>query len=244
METTPPTLPVSADTTPTFWQRHGQKAAALALWIVAIAAYVIYTRANNLTLAETLQQLAATLSSPVGPILYIVIYALRPILLFSAAALTIAAGAIFGPIGILYTIIGANASAMVAYLIGRYFGDGLLQADTADDSLIARYANRMRDNSFETVFIMRLIFLPYDLVNYVSGFLRIDWRAFLLATALGSIAGTISFTLLGASLTLEQALNGDFSVNPWTLAVSVLLFVVSLAISRLVKRREAAPDAA
>lgn len=51
-------------------------------------------------------------------------------------------------------------------------------------------------NSFETVLIMRFIFLPYDLVNYLAGILRIDLKAFILATLLGSIPGTIAFVPL------------------------------------------------
>ena len=56
---------------------------------------------------------------------------------------------------------------------------------------------------------MRLLFLPYDLVNYVCGALRITWSSFLLATALGSLPGTVSFVLLGASLErVDQGLDG------------------------------------
>ncbi len=67
----------------------------------------------------------------------------------------------------------------------------------------------MRDNSFETVLIMRLLFLPYDLVNYASGILRLRWLPFLLATALGSLPGTVSFVLLGASIdTVDDGLGG------------------------------------
>ena len=63
----------------------------------------------------------------------------------------------------------------------------------------------MRDNSFETVLIMRFIFLPYDLMNYMAGFMRIHMRAFILATTLGSIPGTISFVLLGASVSPNES---------------------------------------
>lgn len=221
-----------------FLAQHGQKLGALAIWATIFIGYTIYARANNLGIADAILALADLLRSPAGPIIYIAAYLLRPILLLPALLLTIAGGSIFGPIGILYVIIGANAGALLAYAIGRYFGDGLIAEDDTSDGLIGRYAKRMRDNSFETVFIMRLIFLPYDLVNYLAGFLRIDWKAFLLATILGSIAGTISFTLIGASLTLEQALAGDFQPNPWTLAISVAMFVISIAVSRIVKKRE------
>ena len=46
--------------------------------------------------------------------------------------------------------------------------------------LIERYARRNAFNSFETVMIMRFIFLPYDAVSYLAGFLRIEFWPFIL----------------------------------------------------------------
>lgn len=218
--------------------RHWQKVVALLLWVGLFAVYRWYAVANALGPVEAVRQLIQLMqTSAYGPLIYIVLYALRPLLFFSSVLLTLAGGFIFGPVwGVLYTVIAANTSAMVAYVVGYYFGQGLL-ADDGSDGVIQRYAARMRKESFETVLIMRFIFLPYDLVNYLAGFLRIDWKAFLLATALGSIPGTISFILFGA------AIEGDFdgtipSLNPRVLALSVGLFVVSLALSRYFKRRE------
>ncbi len=223
-----------------FWQRHGQKLIALVFWLVVLGGYTWYVRANDLTLAGAAKELAYVMTgSAAGPVIYILLYWLRPLIFFPATILTVLSGFLFGPIGILYTIVGANGSALVAYFVGYFFGQGLLEGDETSSSVIQRYAARMRDNSFETVLIMRLIFLPYDLVNYAAGFLRIRWLPFLLATAVGSIPGTISFVLLGASFgTLDELLAGDLKVNPPVLIASVVLIVVSIAASRLLKRRE------
>jgi uncharacterized membrane protein YdjX (TVP38/TMEM64 family) len=88
---------------------------------------------------------------------------------------------------------------------------------------------------------MRFIYLPYDLVNYLGGFLRIDYKAFILATILGSIPGTITFVLAGASVRIDDVFMENFrpELNPWTLVASVVLFVGSLLLSRYFKRREA-----
>ena len=112
-----------------------------------------------------------------GPLIYMVLYVRRPVLFFPATILTLLGGFLFGPVlGVIYTILGSNSSAMVAYTVGRYFGQGVLENE-ADSNLIQRYTSRMRHNSFETVLIMRLIFLPYDLVNYAAGFLQINWKS-------------------------------------------------------------------
>jgi uncharacterized membrane protein YdjX (TVP38/TMEM64 family) len=224
---------------PSFWQKHGTKLLALAFWLLLVGGYYLYTRQNGLTFSDSIQGIIGVLTSPLsGPVIYIILYAVRPLIFFPATILTLLGGFLFGPLGILYTVLGSNASAMVAYTVGRYFGQGVLEADEST-GLMQRYAQRLRQNSFETVLIMRLLFLPYDLVNYLAGFLQISWRAFLLATAVGSIPGTISIVLLGASFgTLDELLTGNIQLNPWALGASVALIVVSLALSRLVKKRE------
>jgi uncharacterized membrane protein YdjX (TVP38/TMEM64 family) len=232
-----------------FLQKHGQKLVAAAFWLLLVGGYGWYYRANGLTTETALLQIVNLLDSPFGPLLYILIYALRPLIFFSAAVLTIASGAIFGAgsivnlaLAVLYTVIGSNLSATVAYYVGRFFGQGLLtEGDGENSGLLQRYADRMRQNSFETILVMRFIFLPYDLVNYLAGILRIDWKAFILASLLGSIPGTIAFVSFGASIDIKELAMGKTpQFNPWVLVFGVVIFIASLAISRYFKKREAA----
>lgn len=233
----PPTSP----SLPGFWQKHGARLAALAFWLIVVGGYYWYARQNDLTLQDSIIQISNGLTGSLfGPLLYILLYAVRPLIFFPATILTVLGGFLFGPIGILYTIIGSNSSAMVAYTVGRYFGQGVLEGND-DAGRVQQYTRRMRENSFETVLIMRLVFLPYDLVNYAAGFLKINWKAFLLATAIGSVPGTISFVLLGTSFgTLEDLLNGQIKLNPAALLLSVGLIGASLVLSRYLKKRETA----
>lgn len=224
---------------PSFWQKNGLKLLALLFWGIVVGGYYRYTNLNNLTLASSLSVLVDLLTNSwYGPLFYILVYALRPLIFFPATVLTLLGGFLFGPIGILYTVLGSNSSAMVAYGVGRYFGQGVLD-DEAETNIIQKYTVRMRQNSFETVLIMRLLFLPYDLVNYAAGFLKIKWQLFILATAIGSIPGTISFVLLGGSLgTLDELVAGNVQVNPTMLILSIALILVSIGLSRFIKRRE------
>jgi uncharacterized membrane protein YdjX (TVP38/TMEM64 family) len=136
---------------------------------------------------------------------------------------------------VLYTIIASNISSTIAYFVGHFFGEGLLK-DDGSDGLIQRYARRMRENSFETVMIMRFIFLPYDAVSYLAGFLRIKYWAFILATALGSIPGTMAFIGFGASI---ERFDGALpKLNPVTLGFSFAIFIISIILSRTFKKRE------
>lgn len=98
------------------------------------------------------------------------------------------------------------------------------------------YADRMRANGFEAVLMTRFFFLPFDLVNYLAGFLRIGWKPFTLASMLGSLPGTVSFVLLGSSIGMNFA-EGTPKLDARMLVASVLILAVSLSLSQYLKRR-------
>lgn len=223
----------------TLWQQHGTKLVAVGFWALLLGSYAYFVRSNDLSTVDAAMQLAELIvGSAYGPIIYIALYWLRPLIFLPATIWTLLGGFFFGPIGIVYTIIGANGSTMVAYLLGRVFGRGMLEGNE-ESGFIQRYATRMRENSFETILLMRLLFLPFDLVSFFSGFMRIAPLPFLFGTAIGSIVGTISFVLLGSSYgTLDDLLNGEAQIDPQMLALSIALIVGSIGISRLLKRRE------
>lgn len=221
---------------PTFWQRHWQKIIAGVFWAGLVIGYIWYTQANNLSPLEAAQRLTGFLEGRWGFLLYTIFYMIRPLIFAPATLLTLVGGSVFGAFwGLIYTVIGANASAMVAYLIGYFFGENI--PIDRNDSRLSRYIQRMRDNSFETIMTMRFIFIPYDLVNYAAGILKIHWKPFLLATILGSLPGTLTFVLLGSSVKGDLA-NADLSLNPWTLVASAAIFVVSLGLSRYLRKSE------
>lgn len=89
----------------------------------------------------------------------------------------------------------------------------------------------MVDNPFESVLMMRLLYLPEDFVSYLAGFLQLNWKPFLLANTLGGIPGTFSFVWFGASI-VGNPLTGTPTLNLPTLAASGLIFVGSLTVSR------------
>ena len=220
-----------------FFKRHGQKLVAGLFWLLVTGAYFVYTSRNGLSpfSLEGVRPVVDFLGqSRWGPLLFVGLYVLRPLVLFSSVLLTLAAGALFGAVwGVVYTVVGSNLGATLAYYLGRVFGK---DTSMTENKRLGNYVERMRKNSFETVFIMRLIFLPYDLVNYLAGFLKINYGAFILATALGALPGTVSVALLGASAGME---GGRPSFDGRVLLASVGIFTVSIIVSRLIKRREA-----
>jgi len=219
-------------------RRNRMKLAALAAWVLLLGSFYGLLRLNDLTLADGVITVSRWLAgSRLGPLFFILLYVVGPLLFFPATLISLLGGFLFGPWGIPFVIIGSNASALVAYSIGRYYGKGMIQEH--GEGLIQRYAQRMRRHSFQTVLIMHLIFLPHELVNYSVGLLQIGWKPFLAGTALGSFVATISIVMLGASFgTVERLLAGEARVNPLMLAASALLIVSSVTLSRFLRKRE------
>lgn len=220
------------------------KLVVLTLWLLLIGGYLSYSRINGFTHAKTLATLVDLLASPYGPLLYIVIFALHPLIFSSAAVLGVIGGAIFG-VGstthliwaVVYALIGSQSAAQVAYWIGRFGGSGFWQEENSA-GFVQKYAARLRQHSFATVFLMRLLFLPFDLVDYAAGILQINWPAFTLATLLGSFPGTVAFVTFGASLDLQQWVLGDQpTFNPKVFGFSLVIFVISLVIARFIRQR-------
>ena len=214
------------------------KIIAAVAWTILLVGYWWYSETHDLTPMQTMQVLVNFVSeSPYGFPIYVLVYMIRPIFLFPATLVTMTATYLFGPVqGIAYALVASNLSSMIAYFIGRFFGGGFLQR-MDEKTLVGKYANRLRKDGFQTTLILRFLFLPYDLVSYFSGFLHIDLGWFMLATVLGSIPGTISFGMLGASI------QGDFAsqsvrVDPLSLIISALMFAVSIGFYRIVRFRE------
>jgi uncharacterized membrane protein YdjX (TVP38/TMEM64 family) len=106
---------------------------------------------------------------------------------------------------------------------------------------MVRWTRRLRDRSFETVIVMRLVFLPYDLVSYLAGAVRIHPVAFLAGTAIGSAPATVAFVLAGASL--ESFDGGVPEIDTPVLIASGVLLVVGIGVAEVLRRREGGRDA-
>ena len=209
---------------------------AVALWAAVVAAFLIYQRDSDQGTVELAQRLVDAAKGNWWAIAaFAVVSALRPVVLFPATILTIAAGVLFGAVvGVAVAAVGANGSALIAYNIGRTLRRPVA-GTPGDDERVSVWTQRLHSNGFEAVLLMRLLFLPYDVVSYACGLLRVPRREFLVANAIGTLPGTVAFVLIGASIErLEDGLRG---IDPVTLTISIVLVVASLIGSRILRRR-------
>jgi uncharacterized membrane protein YdjX (TVP38/TMEM64 family) len=222
-------------------RKHWHKLVALAFWLALPLLYAWYTHTNNLPWVVGICHLIDLLQAPYyGAAIYILAFALRPLVFFSAAALTVIAGSVFGPLwGFALTVVACNMSAAVVYGCGHFFGNGVLERERLR-GMVRHYADRLHRNSFETVLLMNLVFLPFDFINYLSGFMRLKFWPFLLATILGSLPGIVACVLLGSSVQIDMR-DGLIlpDVHPGAFVVSLVLFAIGIGVSRVLRRREA-----
>lgn len=224
----------------TSWmQCHRSKLIALFFWFIVVISYWLAANYYNLPPEVMIKQLSHLLGNTFfGPLIFILFFVLQPLVFFPSALMAVLAGCLYGPAeGFGIAVIGANGAGLTSYMIGRFFGQGMLEDNSNPDSIVYRYTSYIRTNSFEAILIMHLIFLPYDLVNYLAGFLRIDWKSFILATALGALPGTLTLVLFGSSIK-GDFIGGTPEINSETLALSGITLVCSLALSQLLKYRQ------
>ncbi len=216
-------------------QLDARKVGVIAGWITLAVAWLVFQRRSGLGPLDATQRVIDTASGKWWAVIaFLLLSVVRPLVLFPATLLTLAAGLLFGPIvGVIVAAVGANAAAMTGWAVARYLAPSGVSSGRA---VVQSWSDRLHRNSFEAVLLMRLLFLPYDLVNYGCGLLKVKWRPFILATAIGSLPGTVAFVLAGASI--KRLDEGAKGINAATLAVSVALVLASIGASRGLKSQQ------
>jgi uncharacterized membrane protein YdjX (TVP38/TMEM64 family) len=135
-----------------------------------------------------------------GPIAYILLYAVGPSFLVPGAVMTMAGGLAFGALwGSVYSMIGADAGAVVAFAAGRFLGHSFVE------KVIGSHLNHMMDrlerNGFYIILYLRIVpVIPYNALNLLAGASPIVFRDYLWASLIGMIPGVILFAFLGDAL--------------------------------------------
>lgn len=207
---------------------------ALAVWLTVVAiALLVAAREGGGVGAVMARVLRYVGGSPAGILVLIGVYLLRPLLLLPVTVLTAFCGYLFGPwLGLLVAHAGGLLSAGVAYLVARLWRG-------RPPAVPVPWLARMRDRTFETVLVSRLTFVPGDVVNGLAGALALPLRAFLAATVLGGLPGTLVGAFAGAGMQggFEA---GGVHLRPEFVATSLVLAAASLGLARLLRRRAGA----
>jgi uncharacterized membrane protein YdjX (TVP38/TMEM64 family)/rhodanese-related sulfurtransferase len=160
-----------------------------------------------------------------APIVFILIYVLATVLFLPGSVLTLAGGALFGPVsGALLNLTGATLGAALAFLISRYLASDWI-ADKAGGK-VKQLINGVEGEGWRFVAFVRLVPLfPFNLLNYALGLTKIRFMHYLLASAVFMLPGAIAYTYLGYAG--REAIGGGEGLIQKILIAFALLAVVA-----------------
>lgn len=163
-----------------------------------------------------------------SPVIYILIYTVRPLIFFPASVLSIAGGLAFGAwLGTLYTIIGATLGAMLSFFVAKTLGKSLVRKEWTGNA--GKIQAQMEQNGFLYVLLFRLIpVINFDLISYMAALAKVRFTSFALATLIGIIPGTFAYNFLGSSFV---------SGNPTIILLAVVVFVVLTVVPIVIRNR-------
>ena len=133
-----------------------------------------------------------------GPLAFIMGYALATVAFVPGSLLTMAAGAVFGVLsGALYVLVGAMLGSAAAFLIARYVARGAIERRTADMPRFSAIDRAVGRKGRRIVFLLRLSpVFPYNLLNYALGLTRVGFVDYVIAS-LGMIPGIFLYVYMG-----------------------------------------------
>jgi uncharacterized membrane protein YdjX (TVP38/TMEM64 family) len=143
------------------------------------------------------------------------LYAGAVVAAIPGAALTVAAGALFGSVlGVIVVIHAATLGASVAFLIARYVARDTIARRLSSNATFQRLDRLTEEHGAVIVALTRLVPLfPFNLLNYGFGLTRVPFRTYVLWSYLCMLPGTILY-VVGADAFTQGLSEGRV---PWGL---------------------------
>ena len=208
----------------------------LLIFVVFLAAIFFVVRGLNIDFSRiTEDELKNKINSfgMWGPVIYVGIYILRPLILFPAGILSASAGLIWGILkGFLILQVGANISATLEFFIARHFARSGIERFLKGRLL--KLDEKIGKRGFLTVLLIRIIpNAPWDIQNLSLGLTKVKFRDYFWATLIGIMPGSFAFVFFGASL-IKILFNPN---NFWWILLAVAVFVAVYFLQKYLRKR-------
>ena len=192
----------------------------LLLLVAGIAAVVIYREQLDATALENWVKNAGT----AGPAVFMLIYAIGTILFLPGSVLTLAGGALFGPVwGTFYNLTAATIGAMISFIAARYLAHDWVEKKAG--GRMKQLKQGVEGEGWKFVAFVRLVPLfPFNILNYALGLTRIKFSHYSIATYICMLPGAIAYTYLGYA-GREAIGGGEDMIQKIMLAIALLAIV-------------------
>lgn len=177
-------------------------------------------------------------AGPAAPLLFILIYAVATVLFLPGSVITLAGGALFGPVfGTFYNLTGATLGATLAFLVSRYLASEWVASRAG--GRLKQLIHGVEEEGWRFVAFVRLVPLfPFNLLNYALGLTRIPLLQYVIASYICMLPGAIAYTYLGYA-GREAVAGGEGLIQKGLLALALLAAVAFLP--RLIGRLRKPP---
>ena len=192
----------------------------LLLLIAGIAVAIIYRDQFDAAALEAWVNDAGS----AGPILFMLIYVIGTVFFLPGSVLTLAGGALFGPVlGTFYNLTAATIGAMISFIAARYLAHDLVEQKTG--GRLKALKQGVEGEGWKFVAFVRLVPLfPFNLLNYALGLTKIKFSHYSIATYVFMLPGAIAYTYLGYA-GREAIAGGEGLIQKIMLALALLAIV-------------------
>ena len=160
-----------------------------------------------------------------GPAAYVLLYVIRPLLLFPSLILNVAAGILFPPaIGIPCLTAGGLGSAVLLFYMARTgIGSEFLDLHGGKwGGRIHYYLSDSKRNFQRMLWLRTVPLFPYDVISLVAGCTKMRFITFAVTTLLGILPGAVAYNVLGVAL-------GGNAVLSFSVCLLLVAFGIPLA---------------
>ena len=196
------------------------RVSVLLLLVVGIATAIMYRDQFD---ASALESWVKN-SGSAGPLVFMLIYIMGTVFFLPGAVLTLAGGALFGPVfGTFYNLTAATIGAMISFIAARYLAHDWVEKKTG--GRMKQLKQGVEGEGWKFVAFVRLVPLfPFNVLNYALGLTKIKFSQYSIATYIFMLPGAIAYTYLGY-VGREAVAGGDGLIQKIMLALALLAIV-------------------
>lgn len=190
------------------------------LLVAGISAMVAYRDQLDAAVLENWVKGAGIL----GSVLFMLLYAIGTIFFFPGSVLTLAGGALFGPVwGTVFNLTGATIGAAISFVIARHLLSDWVENKTG--GRMKQLKDGVENEGWRFVAFVRLVPLfPFNLLNYALGITRIKFWHYVIASYVFMLPGAIAYTYIGY-IGKEAATGGEGLIQKVMLGIAFLAIV-------------------
>ena len=190
---------------------------------IGIVLAIIYRDAIDILVIQSWVEQSGALA----PLVFMLIYVLATVFFIPGSVLTLAGGALFGPVmGVFYNLTAATIGAMLSFLAARYLASEWVAKKSA--GRLKQLISGVENEGWRFVAFVRLVpVFPFNLLNYSLGLTKIKWLDYLLATYICMLPGAIAYTYLGY-IGREAATGGEGLIQKVLFALALLAIIAFL----------------